>query len=80
MRSMDMQLRWEIVCPDGRIRHLPYSNQQDAEFDAAICDERDCRLYEAQGPLQKGVPACPGAPHRVRPAASAHSQPAIGPN
>jgi hypothetical protein len=30
---------YEIVCPDGHVRHYPYHNEDDALFDAKLCDE-----------------------------------------
>jgi len=62
-------MNWEIVCPDGRVRHLPYVNRGDAEADAELCDERRCRLYAEPEPLELAAPPCQGAPHRVRPRA-----------
>lgn len=61
-----MSQMWEIVCSDGRVRHPPYNNPEDAAFDADLCDERACRLYPTPGPLEQAAPPCPGAPHRIR--------------
>ena len=47
---------WEVVCPDGTVRHFPYHNYGDADCDA------DCfsnRLVVCVG--------CPGGVHTVRP-------------
>jgi hypothetical protein len=59
-----MSTSWEIVCPDGHVRHLPYMERKEAEFEADLCDDRGCEWLapfaaEAQ---------CPGVPHRIRPA------------
>lgn len=51
---------WEIVCPDGGVRHMPYTNEEDAAFDADLCTEEGCQLY----PDTLG--GCPGGEHFVR--------------
>lgn len=34
---------WEVVCSDGKVRHPPYHNEEDARFDAYLLDTRcDC--------------------------------------
>ena len=57
---------WEIVCPDGRVRHYPYINFGDAECDAEVC-ERRCQMYPKRGSLERKHGACPGGKHEVRP-------------
>lgn len=61
---------WEIECPDGRVRHYPYTNLADAEFDARLCDDRGCRLFAQPNELEKSLPPCPGGAHGVRPCAA----------
>lgn len=60
-------MAWEIVCPDGLVRHYPYGNQEDAEFDAQLCDQKGCRLYPESSPLERLSSPCSGEPHSVRP-------------
>lgn len=50
---------WEIVCPDGKVRHYPYHNEGDAECDAAVftesvCDDLDA-VFAALGPCPNGT-------------------------
>ena len=61
-RGSGILLRWwpmklcagyEIVCPDGRVRHYPYHNEGDAKCDAGVCDERGCSPY-SDDPLSGG--------------------------
>lgn len=66
---------WEIVCPDGRVRHLPYINLGDAESDATSIDRKTsvkgaelaCRMYPNPGSLERKHGPCPGGKHEVRP-------------
>lgn len=66
---------WEIVCPDGRLRHYPYHNRGDAEADArALSDPkrfaaRGCRLGPGSSARERSQPPCPGGLHVVRPVA-----------
>jgi hypothetical protein len=66
---------WEVVCPDGRVRHYAYGNQGDAEFDAGLCSKR-CRLYPKTSPLERSLPECSGGAHHVR-AVAAPAKPAV---
>lgn len=55
---------WEIVCPDGARRHLPYHNLGDAECDG--------RLYSTTHPCEhwdegQRATKCPGGQHKVEP-------------
>lgn len=61
-----MIFTWEIVCPDGRVRHLPYANKGDADCDAEVCDERGCQLYPEPTDLERRLPPCEGKAHTVR--------------
>lgn len=59
---------WEIVCPDGIVRHNPYHNFDDAEFDAASYTERKCRgAWPKPSRLEMKNPPCPEGSHTVRP-------------
>jgi hypothetical protein len=59
-----MQIAWEVVCPDGRVRQLPLMNREDAVFEAVICDARGCRpAAECDFHFRA---RCPGHGHRVR--------------
>ena len=78
MRRNAMTAHWEIVCPDGRVRHLPYRNRGDADVDAELCEERHCQIYD--GPLDVGAGPCPGGPHRVRLSGSASTDLTDSPN
>lgn len=64
---------WEVVCPDGRVRHYPYHNQDDAQCDADGYSEEGCQgHYRHPNPLQLQNPPCPEGPHTVRPIGFAH--------
>ena len=63
-----MNMGWEIVCPDGKIRHYPYTNFDDAEFDAKLAAKGRCRFYLEPNELEVTHGPCPGGPHGVRPA------------
>ena len=56
----------EIVCPDGRVRHFPYTNAEDASADADLCASRGCRFYATPSDLETSQPPCPGGLHRTR--------------
>lgn len=56
---------WQVVCPDGFVRHYPYNNYDDATFDAAVYDRLGCRLYDTPNDLERSHPRCVGTPHRV---------------
>ena len=57
---------YEVVCPDGRIRHMPYHNEGDARCDASVNTERGHR-YSPGNPPEWYDPPCPGGKHVVRP-------------
>lgn len=56
---------WELVCPDGGVRHFPYSNKDDAEYDATLCTEEGCQIFPESQSLEPTRPACVGGEHRV---------------
>lgn len=35
---------WEVVCPDGLVRHLPYINRGDALCDAEVNSGEGCGI------------------------------------
>lgn len=49
---------YEVVCPDGRIRHMPYHNEGDARCDAGVNTERGHR-YSPGNPPEWYDPPCP---------------------
>lgn len=57
---------WEIVCPDGNVRHWPYSNQGDAAFDAGVYSSHRCQLEPEPNPLQAAHGPCPEGEHGIR--------------
>lgn len=56
---------WQIVCPDGHVRHFPYHNRGDAECDASLVENRGCE--DAVSGYRQGepLPPCPGGRHTV---------------
>ena len=71
---------WEVVCPDGRIRAMPYHNYGDAESHARLGSDParfarrgNCRLAPNPSQLDQGQPPCPGGVHVVRPIAFYHA-------
>lgn len=64
-----MRTGWEIVCPDGKVRHYPYINFEDAEFDAKTAASGKCQFYPTPGALEVQHGPCPGGPHGLRPTA-----------
>lgn len=72
---------WEVVCPDGRVRHLPYHNLGDAQSHARFASRSDwfakrgCRLAPKPGQLERSQPPCSGGAHAVRPIAVLHTRP-----
>lgn len=62
---------WEIVCPDGRVRHYPYHNREDAEDTALEAEARRastarCSFWDQPSDLELSQPQCPGGSHVVR--------------
>ena len=70
---------WEVVCPDGRVRHLPYHNLGDARSHARFASrpdwfaKRGCRLASRPGELERAQPPCPGGEHSVRAVVVSHA-------
>ena len=62
----DTTYDFEIVCPDGKVRHYPYLHEGDAEADARHAGERRCQFYAEPNHLEKLHGSCPGGAHRVR--------------
>lgn len=56
---------WEIVCPDGGVRHFPYASKDDAEYDATLCSEEGCQIFPESYWLESARPACAGGVHRI---------------
>jgi hypothetical protein len=63
---------WELVCPDGGVRHFPYSSKDDAEYDATLCTEEGCQIFPESQWLEAARPPCVGGPHRVIRAKASH--------
>lgn len=57
---------FEIVCPDGLVRHFAYLHREDAEADAKLASERSCRFYPTRSSLEERHGDCPGGEHSVR--------------
>ncbi len=60
---------WEVICPDGHVRHWPYVSRADAEADGRIFAAGACRSHRKAPALEGGRPPCPGGAHTVRPTA-----------
>lgn len=64
-------ISYEVVCPDGRIRTNPYTNQSDANAHAERVSSNppyvgSCRIAPKPGALERALPPCPGGPHHIR--------------
>lgn len=59
------EITWEIVCPDGGVRHFPYSSKDDAKYDATLCTAEGCQIFPESQWLQGAQPPCSGGPHRI---------------
>ena len=59
-------MKWEIVCPDGRVRDYPYMNYGDARAMAAEMSRERCSLWEDPSLIQTSQPPCPEGRHIVR--------------
>lgn len=62
----DRHAGWEVVCPDGIVRHYPYHNKDDAEAEARYFTDTKCQRFKKKSPLEKQHPPCPGGEHTVR--------------
>jgi hypothetical protein len=58
---------WEVICPDGRVRHWPYLSRTDAEADGRIFTAGGCRAHRKAAALEATQPPCPGGAHTVCP-------------
>lgn len=67
---------YEIVCPDGRVRHFPYHNEGDATCDAECYTERrNCGEFAGPGcPPEWSDPPCPQGEHTARPVPFTHGE------
>ena len=63
---------WEVVCPDGRVRHYPFHNHGDAESTAQLATQRRCRLWPEPSDLETSQLPCPEGKHEVRLVADMH--------
>lgn len=63
---------WEVVCPDGLVRHNRYHNLGDAESHARFASDpawfakRGCRLAPKPGRVERSLPLCCGGKHEAR--------------
>jgi hypothetical protein len=57
---------WQIICPDGLVRHFPYVSQEAAEVDADCCSKLGCRMTPKMNPLEVAHPPCPRGVHTIR--------------
>ena len=71
---------WEVVCPDDRVRALPYHSYGDAESHARLGSDParfarrgSCRLAPKPSRLELEQPPCPGGKHVVRAIPFQHS-------
>lgn len=59
--------QWEVVCPDGLLRHFPYINEGDARHDAKLMTERRrCNFYPKPSVLETQLGPCPLGEHVAR--------------
>lgn len=71
---------WEVVCPDGLVRFLPYHNLGDAQAHASKASrpdwfaKRGCRIAPKPGSLERSSPPCAGGTHGVRPIIVSHAR------
>jgi hypothetical protein len=63
---------WEVVCPDGRVRHYPFHNEDDAQAAADRAALRGCRPSPDPSDLVTSQPPCPNGSHEVRCLAAMH--------
>jgi hypothetical protein len=62
---------WNVVCPDGLIRHNPYHNLRDAESHARFASDpkwfskHGCRLAPKPGRQELLLPPCCGGKHEA---------------
>lgn len=69
----EMCAGWEVVCPDGKVRHFPYHNYGDATCDAEVYSSKGCRGNSLRpSVLQRREGPCPEGIHTVRPNSFVH--------
>lgn len=66
LQSKGIVYPFEIVCPDGLVRHFPYAHRADAESDAAHATSKGCRFFEKPNRLEQAFGECPAGSHTVR--------------
>ncbi len=59
---------WEVICPDGRVRHYPYLSREQAEAEAWRFDHACRSTGSRPTALETSQPPCPGGHHVARPA------------
>ena len=59
---------WEVICPDGRVRHYPYLSREHAEAEAGRLDHACGNTRARPTALETSQPPCPGGRHVARPA------------
>lgn len=69
--SRDIEHSWEVVCPDGRVRDYPYTNEGDAESMAQAKGRYRCQCYPEPGEIETSQPPCPEGEHAIRRVAGA---------
>ena len=57
---------FEIVCPDGFVRHFSYTDAEDAVSDAKVASESRCQFFPQPNRLELSLGACSGGTHTVR--------------
>ncbi len=63
---MKPERTWQIVCPDGHVRHAPYHDEAEARGDAAVFTATGCRLFGSASSARDNLPPCGGGMHEVR--------------
>lgn len=66
LRRVATEAAYELVCPDGAVRHFRYYSAVDAESDAALAEQQGCRFYAKPSRLERAFGPCPGGAHSVR--------------
>lgn len=57
---------FEVVCPDGHVRHYPFHNEGDAASAANRATTKKCRPAPNPSPIELLHPPCLGGEHTVR--------------
>lgn len=70
---------WEVVCPDGRMRHYPFHNEGDAASEARRATAKSCHHPRLkQSTLELSQPPCPEGEHVARALPEVHARPVQG--